>query len=384
MSNIELLKAAPNDFEELIDFTNLVFSVYAPSNFEAELPALYKKQNFMTGTNYIVKENGRIVANVGAYPFDYNVCGDILKVTAVTVVAVHTRVRLKGYMKKLMEMALSDINKDGTDLSFLYGLRQRYEYFGYTPCGIRLEYICNKHNIQHFFAETSKNITFKEADASDGEIFDEVYKSYHTGSVYIKRPQERFTDIMATWQNKTLGIYNEDRFVGYISASKDYGTICELKINDMNLLGDVLGVYLDKYRRFDVNISVFPFETELNAGISKFADSISVQKDGNYNVINYINVLNSFLKLKCENTKIPDGEIAFHIRDFGNILISVFDNHPSVIYTDKKPDAELTQLEATQLFFSPLSAFSPGILDGNTFARCLFPIPLFVRKLDRS
>jgi len=189
---------------------------------------------------------------------------------------------------------------------------------------------------------------------------------------------------MATWQNKTLGIYNKDRYIGYISASKDYSAICELNINDMSLLGNVLGVYLDNHQRFDVNITVFPFETELNTAISKFADSITVQKEGNYCVINYINILNSFLKLKCENTKIPDGEITFHIRDFGNILICVTNNQPSVMYTDKKPDAELTQLEAMQLFFSPLSAFSPGIIEGNTFARCIFPIPLFVRRLDRS
>jgi len=384
MSNVEYLKAAESDFEELIDLTNLVFSEYAPSDFEVELPALYNERNFMTGTNYIIKENGRIVANVGAYPFDYSICGDNLRITAVTVVAVHARVRRKGYMKKLMEMTMSEIKKDGTDLSFLYGLRQRYEYFGFTPCGIRLEYTCNKHNIQHFFGETSKNITIKEAEASDTEIFDEVFKSYHTGSAYVKRPRKRFTDIMATWQNKTLGIYNQDRFIGYISASKDYSAICELNINDMNLLGDVLETYLDNFNRYDVNISVFPFETELNKTISKFADSISVQKDGNYYAINYINVLNSFLKLKCESTKIPDGEITFHIRDFGNIQICVTNNQPSVTYTDNKPDAELTQLEAMQLFFSPLSAFSPGILDGNTFARCIFPIPLFVRRLDRS
>jgi len=384
MSNVEYLKAAENDFEELIDFTNLVFSVYAPSNFEVELPTLYKKQNFMTGTNYIVKEDGRIVANVGAYPFDYSVCKNNLKINAVTVVAVHTRARSKGYMKKLMEMALSDMHKDSTDLSFLYGLRQRYEYFGYTPCGVRLEYTCNKHNIQHFFGEISKNIIIKEADASDTEIFDEVFKSYHSGNAYVKRPRERFTDIMATWQNKTLGIYNEDRFIGYISTSKDHSAICEFNINDKSLLGDVLGAYLEKFQRFDVNVTVFPFETELNLSLSKFADSVSVQKDGNYYVINYINVLNSFLKLKCENNKIPDGEITFHIREFGNISISVDNNYPSVAFTDKKPDVEVSKLDATQLFFSPVASYLPDISGKNDFTRCLFPIPLFVRRLDRS
>ena len=146
MPNVEYLIANENDFEELIDFINLVFGSSVPHDFEVLLPAQYARQNFMSGTNYIVKENGRIVANVGAYPVDYYICGDIIKTSAITAVAVHTRTRLKGYMKKLMETAVGDMQRDGVDLSFLYGLRQRYEYFGFTPCGVQLEYYCNKHN----------------------------------------------------------------------------------------------------------------------------------------------------------------------------------------------------------------------------------------------
>ena len=115
MSNIEYLKAGENDFEELIDFTNLVFSAFSPNDFEVVLPALYKKENISTGTNYIVKENGRIVANVGAYPVDYYICGDTLKTSAITCVAAHPRARLKGYMKELMEMGKGDGESDATD-----------------------------------------------------------------------------------------------------------------------------------------------------------------------------------------------------------------------------------------------------------------------------
>ncbi|MDR2570824.1 MAG: GNAT family N-acetyltransferase [Oscillospiraceae bacterium] len=385
MPNIEYLKATENDFEQLIDLINLVFGTYGPQNFEAMLPAQYAERNFMSGANYIVKEDGRIVASVGAYPAKYFVCGDILKINGITAVAVHSRARSKGYMKKLMEMALQDMRNDNTDLSFLIGLRQRYEYFGYSHCGTRFTFTCNTHNISHHFGKAAKaKITLKEVDAKDIKIFDAIYDMYSTASVYIKRPRERFIDIISTWENKTLAIYNENRFAGYLSVSKDYSSINELFIDDMSLFGNTLNVFLEQFKRYDVSITTYLHETYLNTSLSKFADSISVIKDDSLYVISYINVLNSFIKLKCEYTKIPDGALTFDIQDVGNITISISNNHPSVTFTDEKPDVTITQLEAMQLFFSHFSAYSLGQLEGNTFARCLFPIPLFVRRQDRS
>jgi len=382
MSDIELLKADNNDFEEVLDLIDLVFNSF---KFETMLPAQYKEKNFMSGTNYIVKENGKIVASVGAYPVDYNVCGDNLRASGITAVAVHSRNRLNGYMKKLMEMALADMRDDNVDLSFLYGERQRYEYFGYTPCGVRLEYYCNKHNIQHYFKDKlNANIMLKEADKKDTELFDEINKIYSSKRVYVVRPRERFIDIMSTWENKTLAVYNDDRFIGYISTSKDLDSICEFFIDDVNLSCDVINAYLEKFDRYDVTISIFPYETELCTYLSKFTGTVTIKDDSNLNIINYKNILNSFLKLKCEYTKIPDGAITFNIRDTGNITITINNNIPSVMFTDEKADAVLTPLEASKLFFSPLSAYSLGPIERNAFAHNLFPIPLFVRRLDRS
>jgi len=385
MPYVEYLKADANDFDGLIDLIDLVFSNSSPTRFESLLPAQYKERNFMSGANYAVKEDGKIVASVGAYPVDYNVCGDNIKVSAITAVAVHSRTRSKGYMKKLMDMALNDMREDKVDLSFLYGLRQRYEYFGFTPCGVRFDFYFCKHNFQHYFGNNlSKSITFKEADAENADLLDSVYNIYNSEKVYIKRPRERFSDIMSTWENKTFAVYSDDRFIGYISTEKNYGSICEFFIDNIDLTGNVLNAFLDRFDRDDVTVSVFPYEVMLHSYLSKFAESVSINKDGNFYVINYINVIGSFLKLKCEYTKIIDGSLTFNIRDYGNITVSVSNNISSVMFTDEKPDFELSRHEASQLFFSTYSAYSLGPAEGNFFARNLLPIPLFARRLDRS
>ena len=385
MPNVEYLKADINDYEAVVDLIDLVFSIYSPHDFAKLFPAQYTKNNFMTGTNYIVKEDGKIVANVGTYPAEYYICGKTLKVSGLTSVAVHSRARSKGYMNKLMEMAVSDMRNDGIDFSFLYGLRQRYEYFGYTPCGVRFDYSCNKHNIQHSFGKTlNKDISLKEAEINDIEMFDDIFKKYTDTKVYIKRPRERFPDIMGTWENKTFGIYKSNRFIGYISVSKDYSSICELSIDDPGLLGSVLNTYLEQFKRNDVSVTVFPFEKALIRSLSKFTEYVSVHNDNNFYVIDFLDVIDSFLKLKCETVTIPDGSITFDIKDIGNITISILNNQPSVMFTDEKPDARLDRLEASRLFFSHFSAYSVSPVDDNHFARSLFPLPLFVRKLDRT
>ena len=83
----EYVKAQQKDFIEVVDLLNHVFSTsYRPHDFEAFLPGLYSEKNFMTGTNYIAKEDGKIVANVGAYPATYSVCGHEFMVSGITSV----------------------------------------------------------------------------------------------------------------------------------------------------------------------------------------------------------------------------------------------------------------------------------------------------------
>jgi len=380
---VEYVKATGNDLNDLVDFLDLVFSTaYNPNNFEAMLPDFYTPRGFATGTNYIVKEDGKIVANVGAYPAVYHVCGQDLQVAAISSVAVHRRARSKGYMKKLMEMALTDMRKDGAALSFLIGQRQRYEYFGFTPCGVRLAYSCNKTNIRHCF-KNGFAVVLRELKAEDAGAWSDVFKMHHTGSAYVTRPYERFIDIMGTWESKTIGVYLKDALVGYLSASKDYGTVHELGLKDPSLLGEVIGVYLNQYQRHDVTVDVYPPEVEIISQISALAESVSAGHSLNFNVLDYPAVLNAFLRLKCDDAVIPDGELTVRVQG-ENITITVMDNCPAVAITDKKPDVECIHVEAMRLFFSNVSAFALGPLGGNVFARCLFPIPLFIKKTDQS
>ena len=66
--------------EELIDFLNYVFGMNgADSGFYRLLPKLYKPENRPEDYNYVVLEDGKLRAAVGAYPIELEVAGHVLR-----------------------------------------------------------------------------------------------------------------------------------------------------------------------------------------------------------------------------------------------------------------------------------------------------------------
>ena len=86
--------------EELIDFLNYVFGMNgADSGFYRLLPKLYKPENRPEDYNYVVLEDGKLRAAVGAYPIELEVAGHVLRGAGIGSVAVHPFHRRKGYME---------------------------------------------------------------------------------------------------------------------------------------------------------------------------------------------------------------------------------------------------------------------------------------------
>jgi len=386
MPRVVYERAEEKDFHDVVDFLDYVFSAaHAPTDFENLLPALYSAEDFMSGVNYFVKEDNKIVANVGAYPAVYDVCGDKLKITGITSVAVHPRTRSKGYMKNLMNLALEDMKSDGTALSFLLGRRQRYEYFGFTPSGIMLKYNFNKNNFRHGKINVDDNsIELRELSETDINAFDEIFLRHNKQPARVERERDKIAKIMKTWGNKAVGVYVNGVFTGYISASKDYGEINEINLDDPDMFLQTIGVFSNRFNREDVGVLAYPHETALITRLARLAESVSVSSVNCYNVLDYRAVLNAFLKLKLNSSpgSAPDGKVTIKIDDIC-INIKISGGNASVFYTDDAPDIECTRHEAARLFFSPDSIFLARRF-GNSFLNGILPVPLFIRKNDQS
>ncbi len=136
---IQCRKAIPEEYDEIIDFINYVFSQNErPHDFKKLLPKLYGDSRNYAGIHYLVKEDDKIKALICAMPIEYNIYGNGIKACCIGMVSVHPYARSKGYMKRLMKEVLTDIKNQGYHYVFLGGQRQRYEYFGFEPSGIQM------------------------------------------------------------------------------------------------------------------------------------------------------------------------------------------------------------------------------------------------------
>ncbi|MDR1636283.1 MAG: GNAT family N-acetyltransferase, partial [Treponema sp.] len=203
---IQYGKAAGEDYEEVIDLGNYVFSAArAPHDFPLLLPKLFKREYFMKGKHYVVREDGRIKAVVGSYPLTMNILGDALPGRGLGMVSVHPYARSRGYMQALMETALEDMRREGAVFSCLGGQRQRYGYFGYAPAGVRAHFFCRRANVRHVLGRVPApkpeggGLSLRELKAGDRELLDRIYAFHQAKAARIERPREKFFDILSSW-----------------------------------------------------------------------------------------------------------------------------------------------------------------------------------------
>ena len=90
-------------------------------------------------------------------------------------VGVHERYRGAGYMKKLMDMAISDAMEKGYDFIGLGGQRQRYNYWNFERCGMNRSFYLTGTNVRH---------CMKDVDESDIVISEIMAGNFTGGEVH--------------------------------------------------------------------------------------------------------------------------------------------------------------------------------------------------------
>lgn len=100
-TNVKCQKGSVEQYEDFLDFINYVFGFNGSENdFVKLLPKLYRKEKNPACKNYIITENKKIRAAVGAFDSKISVCGNTLKCRGIGNVAVHPYHRSKVSLKK--------------------------------------------------------------------------------------------------------------------------------------------------------------------------------------------------------------------------------------------------------------------------------------------
>lgn len=380
--DIQYRKATWEDFPQLIDFANYVFSHSGDAtDFPTLLPKLYRTPERSASCHWIALENGLIKGVVGCFPLKMQVGDELLSAYGIGTVSVHPYARSRGYMRRLMSLAIEEMQANCADFSCLGGRRQRYEHFGYTPCGVSLVFRCSAGNLKQFQPEPG--LSLRLLTAQDSRELTWIYTLYNRRPARVLRQEELLFDILSSWNARTFLAEQNGEPVGYLLASQDGGEITELELTDYSLLPQLLLRYFSQIHSGNTRIYTLPFETEKTDILRQFAHRYELSDIYSFHIFNYPKVLSAFLGLKGQTQRLPDGETVIRVLEHGTFRIAVQNGVPKVTETEQPPQYELTHLEAMQLFFAPVSLFSfHKIFAQEPFLRSLFPLPLFYTRAD--
>lgn len=368
--------------DDYIDFINYVFGFNGDGqDFYKLLPKLYRRQYDPAASNYVVTEDGRLKAAVGAYDSEVSVCGTTLRRRGIGNVAVHPFARSRGYMKDCMKMAIDDMISDGVDFSDLGGRRQRYGFFGYEKAGAHCKYHINGHNIRYIFGDSEpKPLEWRAVKPDDNDALDAIAALSDAQPYHAVRDREKLHDILISWQKPVRALYENGAFRGYEIGD---GEITEIVLTDPDLLVDSLRCFLKQTGRWDVTVTIAPFQIAYGDRLHDLCEDVGLSHGEMFCIFNFRRVTEAFLRLKAQSCRLVDGSLTLLIHGVAgdeSFTLNVADGVVTATDAAGAPDVELDHLRAISALFGVESPdrnekFPPALASW-------FPLPIWIFSAD--
>ena len=373
-------------YEEYMQVINEAFGFVNghPREFTHLLPKLYRPGRRPQDENYVVTEDGKCVAAIGAYSHEIEVCGTRIPCRGIGNVAVLAAYRSKGYMKDCMNMAMRDMVKDGIALSALGGRRQRYRYFSFDRAGTSSHFWINSENIRHTFgADYDAGIEIVKVAAEDEALLESIRALCASGPFVPVRKDADFHDIASSWFGCLYAGIRDGRFVGYCIHEPE-AAVSEIMVTDKTEFTDFVIALMQQVGGGSISLSLPPHQRDYIDAVALLAEGYNVNSAMTFSILNYQLVSDAFFRLRATYSVPADGELTLLIHGFAKdelLTFSVKDGVPSVTEAapGTVPARELSHIEATSLLFAPIDTHR---LDLPVCARDWFPLPLWMYRAD--
>lgn len=391
MTDYTIRRAAPADYEDLLDFGNYVFHI----DFRALLPKLYGNHPELAADHVLVTEQRqggeRIQSMVGCFKIPLQVAGKKLLVRGIGTVSVHPYARGKGYMRLAMHRAIDDAQAEGTDMMVLSGRKQRYQHYGFEKCATQYEFSLSRSVSEQLHKYGVEGICGKVSTAeytvlpvSEGKAYEpQCAALFASQPVYAQR--ENFFEVASSWSADVRVILKNGAFLGYGTISKAYGAcaINELVLNDWrNPVPAVLALF-DAAETDRAEIIAMPFQKELIHALTLIAEKGSISSGYGINVLNYPAVIEAFMQMKSNLFPLPDGHYVIDVIEKGKTEITVKDGKVSAnpAPDGMEADIRLSHLQMMDFLFAPTGTM--GVCGKQpALEKAWFPIPVCFSEQD--
>eukprot|EP00928_Gymnodinium_smaydae_P022470 TRINITY_DN18861_c0_g1_i2.p1 TRINITY_DN18861_c0_g1~~TRINITY_DN18861_c0_g1_i2.p1 ORF type:complete len:389 (-),score=79.05 TRINITY_DN18861_c0_g1_i2:61-1227(-) len=377
------------DFEEALDFLNYVFSYsHCPHDFEKLLPALYQRSEESAGCNWILRDKaGRIQALVGIYPSTLYVGGKScgippLRVARIGGVSVHPRAQGKGYMKLLLDHCIGVVKKEGYDISWLAGQRQRYQYFGYELAGTEYHMTLDKDNVRHAFGKSDIPVTFRALRREDTREIEEAARLHASGSLFVVE-RSSFFDTLLSWSNEPYAAHAADgALLGYLVCTKDKRSLVELCATSLE---EELRIAAAWVQQRGETVLVLPPCHGLVPRLAGISAEAKVSTKGMWLPICWEAVTEAALRLQASRRELPEGEVVVAVEGYGSLLLRVNGKEASCTRTERPPCLTAEPALCMRLLFGPLAPAAVLEVPAAAYVlHCWCPLPLYLGTQDQG
>ena len=361
-NNLYYGRGRDEDNKKLIAFLDEVFFTDDPEerDFLNLLPKCYKDQYRPAYNNFVVQdENGEFRSAIGSFYNDMTVGDEQIKACCIGNVAVGKNYRSMGYMIELMELSVEDMRKNGVDVAYLGGQRQRYGYFGFESSGTSYRFNFSRSAYKHALKAMPCGLDIEKLSPNDEESIANIEKIYSKLSIRSNRKPESYFDVLCSWRDRPYILKDNGDFVGYFVLDYTKNNVNEFGTVDPKCYPNLVAAVMEKTEALQVGFIVAPFETEKLKFFTENADGFNVEGCEMILVYNFEKVIRAYLGAKARYAKLCDGAFTVLIHGkYGDakLRIEVVDNKVKVEKFDGKADYELSHRAATRVFFSNLPA----------------------------
>ena len=348
-----VVRLAKTDYDEVVDFLNMVFSMNSrPHNFPVLLPALYQRTEESMGCHWAIRQKGRIQAVVGVYPTNFVLGGTDLKLARIGAVSTHPNARGQGLMSTLFRRVNQEIQEEEYDLAWLGGLRHRYLHFGYEKAGSAWIYTFNKNNLK-YLPQPEQPIQFERITHEKPTLIQKLLAFHNKQASFCTRSEVDFFAYCSHWHHKLLAAYGGEELVGYLVVDQNEAEISESAAVDGRTQLDMLAAFVHRTSTYSVRVRVNPLNLPFVRLLEEYAEDVEMSISGNWQILNWEKVIEASLRAKSQIIPLDDGVILLEIENYGTVEVGVEGLHIYCVPVEKKGVIALDTPHMTRLLFGP-------------------------------
>lgn len=346
------------------------------ADFEALLPKMYAPERDTAKLHELaVDEDGKVLGLVGVLPGTLHVSGVSLRTGYLGTMGVHPDARGLGVMKQLMANVMRDIQAMNCDLTLLDGLRQRYEYHGYTPAGVSWKVTICADNVRHALKQVDDSQLHMEPIRSGTEREAEAAALHRRRAVHFDRDAFGFATACRSYGGQAWAALQDGAVIGFLVANAEGTYLSDLCAPDTLTAEKMLKAWFRTQKAEEITVSLPDWEQPLLRRLATWAEEMRCGQAVNVRILHYAPVVEALLRLKASYTALPDGAWAFEAEG-QPVTIRVQSGAVTVLPQAEHP-VQLTGLEANRLLLYPFPC--EGMPEG---VPAWFPLPLYASGPD--